>query len=153
MIHIRKTERPEIVIFGEQESFQTPFALSAGKIILIKGTGSKVKVTRFSPTEDDTYIYTSTRIRDIVDATVKLGGSYTDIVGAIQQAKDESSFAGRVMFDALPRPGRQYRRDDDVQEDPATDLPALDDDNETDLELTNVSPSEHGNSELLAQPI
>ncbi|MFC1758365.1 flagellar basal body P-ring protein FlgI, partial [Planctomycetota bacterium] len=30
MIHIRKTERPEIVVFGEQESFQTPFALSAG---------------------------------------------------------------------------------------------------------------------------
>ena len=57
------------------------------------------------------------------------------------------------MFDALPRPGRQYRRDDDVQEDPDTDLPALDEDNETDLELTNVSPSEHGNTELLAQPI
>ena len=151
MIHVRKTERPEIVVFGQQETLSTPFAISAGKNILVKGTGSKVKVTRFSPTEDDTYIYTSTRIRDVLDSIVKLGGSYTDIVGAIQQAKDESGFAGRVKFDALPRPGREYKRDDVEPKEIDSDVPAYEDEDDENLELTDVSPSRIKEPELLTQ--
>lgn len=142
MIHIRKSERPEIVIFGDKATFSTPFVLSAGKRILVKGKGSKVKITRFSPTEDDTYVHTSTRIRDVIDAIVKLGGSYTDVVAAITQAKQESSFSGRVKFDALPRPGRSYKREE------VEDLPDFDDEAERDGNLTNVSSHPEADSDL-----
>ncbi|MCA9211604.1 MAG: flagellar basal body P-ring protein FlgI [Planctomycetales bacterium] len=130
MIHIRKTERPEIVVFGQNESLQTPFTLSAGKRILVKGEGSKVKITRFSAKEDNTYIHTTPRIRDVIEGIVKLGGSYTDIVGLMVNAKEEGSFAGRVMFDALPRLGREYHKDEFEDDDlppPGDDTPGEDD--------------------------
>ena len=126
MIHIRKTERPEIVVFGQAETLRTPFALSAGKNILVKGEGNKVKVTRFSATEDNTHVHTSPRIRDIVDSIVKLGGSYTDIVSVMVDAKKERSFDGRVMFDALPTPGREYKRDGVEDDLPPPDYDASD---------------------------
>ncbi len=103
-----------------------------------------MKITHFSPTEDNTYIHTSPRIRDVIDAIVKLGGSYTDVVAAITQAKEQSNFTGRVKFDALPRPGRSYKRDE------AEDLPDYED-VEEDVNLTNVSPVRNKDSDLLTQ--
>jgi hypothetical protein len=42
---------------------------------------------------------------------VALGGSYSDVVQAIQQAADNGNLRGRVVYDAIPKLGRTYHRE------------------------------------------
>ena len=52
---------------------------------------------------------------------VELGGSYTDVVSAITQARQRGSLKARVAFDALPQQGRQYYLDEEEASDADTD--------------------------------
>jgi hypothetical protein len=47
-----------------------------------------------------------------------MGGSYADVVSAINDAKQKGLLAARVKFDALPQPGRHYDLEEDRQADP-----------------------------------
>ncbi len=113
LIHIRRTERPEIVLFGQESCFQTPAAVCAGPRILIKSEDSgRLKVSRFSLGKDDVSEYCTTQVADVIRTMVKLGASYADVVAAVTQAKQRGVLATRVAFDALPRSGRQYYLDE-----------------------------------------
>jgi hypothetical protein len=64
----------------------------------------------------------------VIRAIVELGGTYPDVVQALQQAKSDGALAGRFRVDALPQPGRQYDRpvepagfDDQPARPPAAD--------------------------------
>ena len=47
----------------------------------------------------------------MIRAIVELGGTYPDVVQALQQAKADGALVSRFEVDALPQPGRQYDRD------------------------------------------
>ena len=46
----------------------------------------------------------------MIRAIVALGGTYPDVVQALQQAKADGALPSRFEVDALPQPGRQYDR-------------------------------------------
>jgi hypothetical protein len=50
-------------------------------------------------------------VDEVIRAIVEVGGTYPDVVQALQQAKASNSLAGRLEIDALPEPGRRYDRD------------------------------------------
>ncbi|MCA9200036.1 MAG: flagellar basal body P-ring protein FlgI, partial [Planctomycetales bacterium] len=110
MVHVRRQGRPEMVMFGSQVQLQAPFALFAGHDIMVKSDGDKVKVIRFhvSPDRGDQVRYCRFDLQEIVKAMVELGGSYADVITVIMEAKEKGCFGGRVVFDALPKSGRQY---------------------------------------------
>ncbi len=47
----------------------------------------------------------------MIRAIVELGGTYPDVVQALQQAKADGALPSRFEVDALPQPGRRYDRD------------------------------------------
>ena len=47
----------------------------------------------------------------MIRAIVDLGGTYPDVVQALQQAKHDGALASRFLVDALPESGRQYDRE------------------------------------------
>ena len=47
---------------------------------------------------------------EVVRAIVALGGTYPDVVQALQQAKADGALEGRFEVDALPETGRAYDR-------------------------------------------
>jgi hypothetical protein len=49
-------------------------------------------------------------VDEVVRAIVELGGTYPDVVQALQQAKNDGALASRFEVDALPQPGRAYDR-------------------------------------------
>lgn len=109
LVHIRRTERPEIAIFAAEIRVSTPAVILAGKRILAKSSGSdRFKVTRFGVGEDDKIVHCSNNLSDLIRTIVKVGGSYTDVVAAITHAKQTGILSARVKFDALPKPGREY---------------------------------------------
>ena len=60
--------------------------------------------------EDDRREQCSAKIDDVIRTVVKVGGNYGDVVQLLQQAKSRNYLEGRLVFDALPRPGRKFRR-------------------------------------------
>jgi hypothetical protein len=111
MIHVRASRLPEIVVFGPGQRLLTPLALSAGNAIMITSSGgNEISVSRFSAKDGDQKRTVSTRVDEVVRAIVELGGTYPDVVQALQEAKAVGALATRLEIDALPRAGRVYDR-------------------------------------------
>ncbi|HEY4308579.1 MAG TPA: flagellar basal body P-ring protein FlgI [Pirellulales bacterium] len=124
LVHVTRSYRPEIVVFGQEQRLTTPFMFEAGKEIMISGKDDRVTIARFAPNQPDQKRVVSTRLDDCIRAIADLGGSYPDVVQALQQAKAKGALAGRFAIDSIPSGGRRYDRgnstsksDDDEQSD------------------------------------
>ena len=51
----------------------------------------------------------STSVDEVIRAIVALGGTYPDVVQALQQAKTDGALVSRFEVDALPESGRVVR--------------------------------------------
>jgi hypothetical protein len=68
----------------------------------------EISVSKFVPHEADQKRIVSSRVDDVIRAIVELGGTYPDVVQALQEAKAAGSLEGRFEIDALPEAGRNY---------------------------------------------
>lgn len=130
MVHITRSFRPEIVLFGSNQRLITPVSLDAGRYIVINAhSRNEVQVTRLSLDSlaqhsgrssvigcgdglDDNKQrkIVSSRLDDVIRAIVEVGGDYCDVVQALQEAKAKGALSGRLEVDALPRYGLTYHR-------------------------------------------
>ena len=93
------------------QRFELPISVDAGRFILVHGqTGNQVTVSRFAPGQPDQSRTVSSDVEDVIRAIVELGGSYPDVVQALQEAKEAGSLSGRLRVDALPEGGRRFER-------------------------------------------
>lgn len=105
MIHVTRNHRPEIVLFGRDQRLEVPVLLDAGRHILIHAESpEEVVVSRFAPGQRDQRLVVSSRVDDIIRAIVKAGGTYPDVVQALQKAKESHALTSRLQTDALPSP-------------------------------------------------
>ena len=111
MVHVTQSHLPEIVLFGRDQKFQLPLLVDAGKSILVNGMkGDKITVSKFAPNAEPEQRVVSTSIDEVIRAIVALGGTYPDVVQALQQAKTDGALVSRFEVDALPESGRAYDR-------------------------------------------
>lgn len=141
MIHVTRSRIPEIVVFGLNQQLITPLTLSAGNEIMVTSSGgSEISVSRYTVKDGDQRRIVSTRVDDVIRAIVELGGTYPDVVQALQEAKSAGALVSRFEVDALPEAGRSYDRlaagqqadeargdvgQDDHRATPARQLPEL----------------------------
>jgi flagellar basal body P-ring protein FlgI len=119
MIHVTRNRIAEIVLFGPGQQLLTPLAVSAGNEIMVTSQGGdQVTISKFSVAEGDQKRTVSTRVDDVIRAVVELGGTYPDVVQALQEAKNSGALPSRFEVDALPEAGRAYDR---VVEDQTTE--------------------------------
>lgn len=141
MIHVTHSHLPEIVLFGKDQQLHLPLVLDAGKSILVNGlSDGKITVSRFRAGTEPEQRVVSTRVDDVIRAIVELGGTYPDVVQALQQAKADGALASRFEVDALPQPGRPFDRK--APRPPAEDMEptAPDHDEDTPLEVATPLP-------------
>lgn len=119
MVHVTQSHLPEIVVFGKDQQFHLPLMLDAGTAILVNGlNGDKITVSQFTAGAEPKKQVVSAKVDDVIRAIVALGGTYPDVVQALQQAKADGALPSRFEVDALPQSGRQYDRTaDDSQSD------------------------------------
>jgi flagellar basal body P-ring protein FlgI len=110
MVHVTRSYRPEVVVFGHEQTLVAPFVLEAGKSILVKGVAGKVTVSRFAVNQPDQKREVSTKLDDVIRAIVELGGTYPDVVQALQHAKTCGALTARFEVDALPEEDRPYQQ-------------------------------------------
>jgi hypothetical protein len=78
----------------------------------------------------------STKVDDVIRAIVELGGTYPDVVQALQQAKTSGSLESRFEVDALPGADRVYQHRDSEGSEDGKDDSALD----AEFEVANPVP-------------
>lgn len=126
MIHVTRSHRPEIVLFGREQRLLTPLAVNAGNQIMLTAAGpDEIAVSKFAVGQPDQRRVVSNRVDAVIRAIVELGGTYPDVVQALQEAKASGALLSRFEVDALPEPGRSYQRvADDTQsaEEPESDM-------------------------------
>jgi len=111
MLHVTRSFRPEIVMFGKDQHFQLPLVLDAGKSILVNGLGGRITVSRFETGAEPEQRVVSTSVDEVIRTIVELGGTYPDVVQALQQAAQDGALPeSRFRVDALPQSGRQFDR-------------------------------------------
>jgi flagellar basal body P-ring protein FlgI len=120
MIHVTRSRRAEVVVFGMNQRLHPPLALEAGNHILVTAsTPDEVTLSKFVPNEPDQKRVVSSRVDDVIRAIVELGGTYPDVVQALQQAKAAGALPSRLEIDSLPEGGRAYHRQASQGEDQA----------------------------------
>ncbi len=125
MIHVRASRLPEVVVFGPGQRLLTPLALNAGNAIMVVSSGGdQIAVSRYSVKDGDQKRLVSTQVDEVLRAIVDLGGTYPDVVQALQEAKTVGALPSRFEIDALPQARRVYDRVADAG--PAAGAPAKD---------------------------
>jgi len=113
MIHLTRSFRPEVVLFGRDQEFLPPLMLKVGKHILVVANteDDQVKISRFAIDEEDQKVECSRKVSDVIRNVVKLGATYPDVVSILLQADQRHNLLARVAVDALPEGGRVLVRD------------------------------------------
>jgi flagellar basal body P-ring protein FlgI len=110
MIHVTRSRRPEVVLFGQDQRFSGPLAVEAGPRIMVTTCPEGIAVSRFAAGKPDQKRIVSDGVDEVIRAIVELEGTYPDVVQALQQAKSSGALASRFEVDALPEAGRRYDR-------------------------------------------
>jgi hypothetical protein len=99
------------VLFGADQQFRLPLAVDAGNQIMVTSSKSgEIVVARFAVHEPDQKRIVSNSVDQMIRAIVELGGTYPDVVQALQEAKAAGALPSRLADDALPEAGRRYDR-------------------------------------------
>ncbi len=158
MIHVTRSIRPEIVVFGKDQHLLAPVILDAGADVRVHaGPDGEVVVARYAAGEPDQKRKVSTRIDEIIRAVVELGGSYSEVVRFLARAKSAGAIACRFEVDAMPHLNREFvRRDTAPARGAATiadksAMPPTDPDSEKDAVPLTVDPETHNDEPATAE--
>jgi flagellar basal body P-ring protein FlgI len=135
VVHVTRNRRAEVVLFGRDQRFATPLSVNAGNQIMVTSTNNgQISVSRITSDESEHKRVVSTRVDDVIRAIAAVGGTYPDVVQALEEAKVNGALASRFEVDAVPEAGRTYQReetaaDDDDKKKPADADEAKDEEN------------------------
>jgi flagellar basal body P-ring protein FlgI len=112
LIHISRTRRSEIVVFGRQQKLMPPIVLGKGAILLnAAANDEKVELSKIVPSkvgDGDTKVTSTLDLADVIRRTANLGASYPEIVSILESANRQKNLAGDLVVDAVPNPSRLY---------------------------------------------
>ncbi len=111
MIHLSRSRRAEIVLFGPPMELDSPDFIYAGKQIMLKADGAdRLRVMRFAAREEDREVSCPPLVDEAIRKIVELDGTYSDVAQFLQEARNKNYVDARLVVDALPSWGREFRR-------------------------------------------
>ncbi len=112
LVHVSRSRRSEIVIFGRQQKLLPPVVLGTGPFLLNASDHDEaIEVSKIvaSRSEDaDSKISTSLELADVLRRTANLGASYPDLVTILESAFRQGNLSGQLVVDAVPASSRLY---------------------------------------------
>src|SRR5262249_24565259 len=114
LIHVARTRRCEIVIFGKNQKLLTPAVLGGIGPILINASVSDpdtVEVSRIAaggPDEEDVKVTCPATLVDVVREAANLRATYPNILRILQDAQKRKNLPGPLVVDAVPEPAPAY---------------------------------------------
>lgn len=111
-VHITNRRKAEVVLFGAEQRFETPFYARAGKRIMVNAPADSDEVV-VSKVDTDGRTETkivSTKIADVIRAVAEMDATFPDVASMLFQADQQTNLPGTLAIDRLPQAGRVYDR-------------------------------------------
>ncbi|WP_435006475.1 flagellar basal body P-ring protein FlgI [Tundrisphaera lichenicola] len=113
MIHVSRSLRCEIVVFGRDQRLLTPIVLGAGGPLLLNASDGdeQVQICKInSKTLDapESKVNSPLEVAEIIRVMANLGASYPDIATVLGAASIQKNLVGPFVIDALPAPNKAY---------------------------------------------
>lgn len=112
LVHVARTRRCEIVIFGRQTQMLTPMVLGTGSILVNAADGDHaIEITRIEASrrsDSDVKVESSLELGDVIRRAANLGANYPEIVAILQSAQKQRNLPGPLVVDALPGTSPAY---------------------------------------------
>lgn len=106
LVHVARTRRCEIVIFGRDQKLLPPIVLGHGSILLnASEADDSVQISKIVPIrlgDSDSKVQSSLELGAVIRQTANLGASYPEIVTILQDASRQKNLAGPLVVDAVP---------------------------------------------------
>lgn len=130
MVHVARTRRREVVVFGRGQSLLTPVVLGGSGAILLNASQNddRIEVSRIAPSGSGGEVRTvcSPALPEVLATVANLGASYPDVLAILQAADRQKNLAGPLVVDALPEPLKEYDAAQLAGLDTAKDKPKSD---------------------------
>ena len=145
MLHLTRSYRPEIVLFGGGIPVRLPVAIEAGKDIVIRDNAEgELVVSSFRTDVETNKLEVPARLDALIRAIQQVGGRYPDVIQALFEARKLGAIQCRIEIDALPQPGRRYDRNNkSADEEDSAEVAAGENDRDAEDGVIQASAMEH----------
>ncbi len=106
MVHVARTRRCEVVVFGRGQRLLTPVVLGGGQILLNAADGDEtIEISKIVPSkfnDSDLKVSSPLELGDVIRRVANLGANYPEIVSILQAAEKQKNLPGPLVVDAVP---------------------------------------------------
>jgi len=111
VLHFSKSKRPEIVVFGENQTVSDNF-LHVEPGLTVRGIGNgKVEIVRYSVDNGPIRKACSTQIAELIPTVASVGVDYSTLLSMFRDGKQNKLIDTRLVVNAVPRIGTKSKDD------------------------------------------
>ncbi|MEM8735528.1 MAG: HEAT repeat domain-containing protein [Planctomycetota bacterium] len=111
LVAVSLNRTPEVVLFGTTPTLHIPSFQYVNERTMVSPSGDgKLKVSYFSPGEEDKIIECDADIRSVLNAIAEVGGTFGDWVKFLRECHDQGYFIEPFAINPIPVSGRTYDR-------------------------------------------
>ena len=113
LVHVSRTRRCEIVVFGRTQKLLTPLVLGGSSSILLNAAegDESIQVSRVGSSGPDSppvKIACSLSLGDAIATVAQLDAKYPDVLELLRAADRQKNLAGPLVVDSVPLPSPAY---------------------------------------------
>jgi flagellar basal body P-ring protein FlgI len=112
VVHVSRTRRSEIVLFGRGQALLPPVVLGTGAILLnAADKDDQIQISKIVPSkfgDNDVKLRTSLELGEVIRRVANLGASYPDVVSILDAANRQKNLPGTLVVDAVPTANMDY---------------------------------------------
>ncbi len=113
MVHVARTRRCEIVLFGQFQKLHPPLVLGGAGPILLNASinDDTIQILRISTNgldRSESRVQSGSNLGEVIRHVANLGATYPEILRILQGADRQRNLEGPLVIDALPNPQNTY---------------------------------------------
>jgi hypothetical protein len=104
LVHLLSSHRPEIVLFGDQQTLVGEFAFYVGEFTIVAKAGDQVCTLKRFSTKGQPVAQCSRNVADVLKTLADLGGGWAEASALLKKADANGRLSCDLKLDALPKP-------------------------------------------------
>ncbi|MBV8487110.1 MAG: hypothetical protein JO161_02410 [Planctomycetaceae bacterium] len=112
VVHVSRTRRSEIVVFGRSQKLLPPIVLGTGAILLNAAEkDDEIEISKIVPSkfgDSDVKLRTSLELTEVIRRVANLGTTYPEVVAILDAANRQRNLPGTLVVDAVPVSNMDY---------------------------------------------
>jgi flagellar basal body P-ring protein FlgI len=112
VVHVSRTRRSEVVVFGRTQKLLTPVVLGTGAILLnAADKDDEIEISKIVPSkfgDADVKLRSSLDLGEVIRRVANLGATYPEVVAILEAANRQKNLPGNLVVDAVPIANMDY---------------------------------------------